>query len=473
MKITFLGAAREVTGSSFFVETHDRAFLVDHGMFQGGSDAERKNRARLRFEPRALEFVLLTHAHVDHSGLLPRLVHLGFSGPVYATAATCDLLEVMLPDAAYVQEREAENHGRHGRPPLYTVEHARAALKRLKRVDYDESVDLAAGLRCRFRDAGHILGSAIIELWAKEGARTQKVVFSGDIGQPARPVVRDATPIEEADALIVESTYGNRLHKNLAATEDELVEIIVRTLGVGRGNIVIPAFAVGRTQEVLYVLADLVRRGRIPRGLQVYVDSPMATKATEVTLRHPELIDADTRELIAWGRDGGGRMIEVHFTESVEESKRLNAIRHGAVIISASGMCDAGRIRHHLLHNLPRAENAIIFTGFQAGGTLGRRLVDGATEVRLFGETVPVRARICTIGGLSAHADQAGLMAWLRGFRKAPRQTFVVHGESATALEFAASIEQTLKWNVEVPGNGQTIEIGAPRPHAHGRRAAT
>ena len=473
MKITFLGAAREVTGSSFFVETHDRAFLVDHGMFQGGSDAERKNRARLRFEPRALEFVLLTHAHVDHSGLLPRLVHLGFGGPVYATAATCDLLEVMLPDAAYVQEREAENHGRHGRPPLYTVEHAQAALKRLKRFDYDESVDLGAGLRCRFRDAGHILGSAIIELWAKEGASTQKVVFSGDIGQPARPVVRDATPIEEADALIVESTYGNRLHKDLAATEDELVEIIVQTLGTGRGNIVIPAFAVGRTQEVLYVLADLVRRGRIPRGLQVYVDSPMATKATEVTLRHPELIDADTRELIAWGRDGGGRMIEVHFTESVEESKRLNAIRHGAVIISASGMCDAGRIRHHLLHNLPRGENAIIFTGFQAGGTLGRRLVDGATEVRLFGETVPVRARICTIGGLSAHADQAGLMAWLRAFRKAPLQTFVVHGESATALEFAASIGQTLKWNVEVPGNGETIEIGAPGPRAHSRRAAT
>lgn len=473
MKITFLGAAREVTGSSFLVETASRAFLVDHGMFQGGGEADRKNRARHRFDPRAIEFVLLTHAHIDHSGLLPRLIHLGFTGPVYATAATCDLLEVMLPDAAFVQEREYENHARTARPPLYTVEQARSALKRLKRIDYDELVDLGEGLRCRFRDAGHILGSAIIELWVKEGMHTTKVVFSGDIGQPGRPVVRDASVIDEADVLVVESTYGNRAHKSLAATQDELVQIITETLGRGRGNILIPAFAVGRTQEVLYVLADLVRAGRVAKGMQVYVDSPMATKATEVTLRHPDLIDAETRELIAWGRNGNGHAIDVHFTESIEESKRLNTIRHGAVIISASGMCEAGRIRHHLLHHLGRSENAIVFTGFQAAGTLGRRLVDGATEVRLFGERVPVRARICTVGGLSAHADQAGLISWLHGFRKAPRQTFVVHGESATALDFASRIERELGWAVEVPGLGQAVEAGMPLPRNTRRRAAS
>jgi metallo-beta-lactamase family protein len=472
MKITFLGAAREVTGSSFLVETAGRAFLVDHGMFQGGGEADRKNRARYPFDPRAIDFVLLTHAHIDHSGLLPRLVHHGFTGSVYATAATCDLLDVMLPDAAFVQEREYEYHTRTARPPLYTIEQARSALKRLKRIEYDEVVDLGDGLRCRFRDAGHILGSAIIELWAKEGPHTTKVVFSGDIGQPGRPVVRDASVIEDADALVVESTYGNRVHKSLAATQDELVEIITGTLGSGRGNILIPAFAVGRTQEVLYVLADLVRAGRVAKGMQVYVDSPMATKATEVTLRHPDLIDAETRELIAWGRNGNGHAIDVHFTESIEESKRLNTIRHGAVIISASGMCEAGRIRHHLFHHLARSENAIVFTGFQAAGTLGRRLVDGATEVRLFGERVPVRARICTVGGLSAHADQAGLISWLHGFRKAPRQTFVVHGESATALDFRSCIQRELGWTVEVPGPGQAVDVDTPLPRDGRRRAA-
>ena len=466
MKITFLGAAREVTGSCYLVETGDRAFLVDHGMFQGGSEADRKNRARLQFEPHAIDFVLLTHAHIDHSGLLPRLVELGFRGPIYATAATCDLLEVMLPDAAFVQEREAENsHRTRAERPLYTVAEAYAALERLRPVAYDDAVELGPDLKCRFREAGHILGAALIELWAQEGGRTHKVVFSGDVGPLGRPLVKDPTPIEEADALIVESTYGNRLHRSLAETENELTGIMRETLAHGGGNVVIPAFAVGRTQEILYLLGKLVRLGRIPAGLQIYVDSPMAAKATEVTLRHRDLMDEETRDLIAWGRNGGGRAIQVHFTESVEESKRLNDIRHGAVIISASGMCDAGRIRYHLLNNVPRAQSAIVFTGFQAAGTLGRKLVDGAREVRLFGETVPVRARICTIGGLSAHADQAGLLAWLRGFRKAPRQTFVVHGEAATASDFAAHIRRELGWNVELPGARQSFDIGASPAH--------
>ena len=460
MKITFLGAAREVTGSCYLLEQGTRSFLVDHGLFQGGADAYRKNRAPLAFDPRAIEFVLLTHAHIDHSGMLPRLVELGFRGPVYATSATCDLLEVMLPDAAYVQEREAESrHGRRGAVPLYTVAQAHASLERLKPVDYDRTVDLEGGLRFRFRDAGHILGASILELWVSEGGRARKVVFSGDIGQAARPVVKDPTHIEDADALIVESTYGNRLHKTLQATEDELVDVITQTLGRGRGNVVIPAFAVGRTQEILHVLADLARRGRIGKGLQVYVDSPMATKATEVTLRHRELIDDETRSLIAWGGDGKNQALRVHFTESVEESRRLNSVQHGAIIISASGMCDAGRIRHHLRYNLPRPGSAIVFTGFQAAGTLGRKLVDGAKEVRLYGEEVPVRARIWTIGGLSAHADQAGLLAWLRGFTKPPEHAYVVHGEASVALGFAELMRKELGWTVEVPAAGDSAEL--------------
>ena len=460
MKITFLGAAREVTGSCFLVEAAGSRCLVDYGMFQG-LDADRKNSAASAFDPRGIEFVLLTHAHIDHSGLLPRLASRGFGGPIYATEATCDLLEVMLPDAAFIQERAAErNRGRRAAHPLYTLADAQAALELLRPVRYDERFEPRPGIACRFRDAGHILGSAIIELWAHENGRSAKAVFSGDIGQSARPVVRDPTPIEEADFLIVESTYGNRLHKNLADTEEELAKIITDTLGRGRGNVVIPAFAVGRTQEILHVLADLAQRGRVPKGLKVYVDSPMATKATEVTMRHRDLIDQATRELIAWGTSSAAdRVLHVEFTESLEESMRLNALRHGAIIISASGMCDAGRIRHHLKHNLPREGAAIVFTGFQAEGTLGRRLVDGAKEVRLLGAEIPVRARIATIGGLSAHADRAGLLAWLKGFAKPPTRTFVVHGEAATALGFAELVRKELGWRVDAPRPGDAVEV--------------
>ncbi|MGZ5123248.1 MAG: MBL fold metallo-hydrolase RNA specificity domain-containing protein [Burkholderiales bacterium] len=470
MKITFLGAAREVTGSSYLVEAAGHQFLVDHGMFQGGMHAYRSNRAPLRFDPRELECVVLTHAHIDHSGLLPRLVERGFRGPIYATPATCDLLAVMLPDAAYVQEREAErNHGRKASEPLYTVAQARNTLRQLRRTEYGRTVDLFAGVCCRFRDAGHILGSSILELLVPAGGLTRKIVFSGDIGQKGRPIVRDPTLIEDADIVIVESTYGNRLHKSMAETEDELVQIFNAADEDGKGNIIIPAFAVGRTQEILYVLSDLLRRGRISNALSVYVDSPMASRATEVTLRHTNIVDSDTRSLLEWQRNARKGGLRVEFTESVEESMRLNAIRHGAVIISASGMCDAGRIKHHLKHNLPRPECTIVFTGFQAQGTLGRRLVDGARSVRLFGEEVPVRARICTVGGLSAHADRDGLLDWLQGFRQPPARAFVVHGEAATALGFADLVRERLGWRVDVPSPGQTYSLDEGlRPGAEG-----
>ena len=356
----------------------------------------------------------------------------------------------MLPDAAYVQEREEE--------PLYTVAQAQASLRLLRPVEYDRMVEPAPGLRCRFRDAGHILGSAIIELWSSWQGDTRKVVFSGDIGEAGRPIVNDPATVEEADTLLVESTYGNRRHKSLAATEEELAAIVNEMLRRGRGNIVIPAFAVGRTQELLHILAGLVRRGWIRGRLPVYVDSPLATKATQVTLRHQSIVDRETRELIAWGRKTSAAGLEVRFTESLEESKRLNHVRHGALIISASGMCDAGRIKYHLLHNLPNADSVIVFTGFQAAGTLGRRLVDGARTARIFGEEVPVRARIATLGGLSAHADQAGLLTWLRGFTHPPSKTFVVHGEATAAHAFADCIRTELGWQVAVPGPGETAE---------------
>lgn len=410
--------------------------------------------------------MLLTHAHVDHSGLLPRLVALGYRGPVHATAATCDLLAVMLPDAAYIQEKEAEreNRDRHrthkGREaaPLYTVAEAQESLRQLRPVDYGEAFRPHRHVRCCFRDAGHILGAAIIELWVGEGGRERKLVFSGDIGQSGRPLVRDPTPVEHADVLLVESTYGNRLHKTLEATEEELVFAINDTLGRRGGNIIVPAFAVGRTQEILYVLGDLVRRGRLPGGIPIYVDSPMATSASELTLKHRHLLDAESRDLLAWHADSGNAP-RIRFTASVEESVQLNGIRGGAIIISASGMCDAGRIKYHLKYNLPRRECSILIAGFQAQGSLGRRLVDGAKVVRLFGEEVPVRAQIYTIGGLSAHADQEGLLGWLRGFREPPAHTYVVHGEAATALGFADLVRARLGWNAEVPAGGTAVNL--------------
>jgi metallo-beta-lactamase family protein len=450
MRITFLGAAHEVTGSCYWLRAGDCSFLVDCGMFQGGADAYRKNRARFAFDAAHIDFVLLTHAHIDHSGLLPRLLELGFRGPVHATAATCDLLSVMLPDAAYLQEREPE--------PLYTVAQANASLRLLRPVEYDQPFEPRPGLRCRFRDAGHILGSAIIELWSTSDGVSRKVVFSGDIGEKGRPIVNDPTLIGEADTLLVESTYGNRRHKSLAQTEEELAGIVNEMLKRGCGNIVIPAFAIGRTQELLHILAGLVRRGWICGRLPVYVDSPLATKATQVTLRHRNIVDRETRELIAWGRANGRAGLEVRFTESLEESRQLNHLRDGALIISASGMCDAGRIKYHLLHNLPNADSVIVFTGFQAAGTLGRRLVDRASSVRIFGEEVPVRARIATLGGLSAHADQAGLVNWLRGFRHPPSRTYVVHGEASAAQAFADHVRKELGWQVTVPGPGETAE---------------
>ncbi|MFO1218273.1 MAG: MBL fold metallo-hydrolase [Burkholderiaceae bacterium] len=467
MNITVLGAAREVTGSCLLVETQAARFLVDCGMVQGGREAPARNRQPFAFDPRRLDFVLLTHAHIDHSGLLPKLTASGFTGPIHTTDATAELLAVMLPDSAHVQQADAERASRRREPaarqpsadaaPLYSMQDAVDCLRQLQTVRYDEQIEPHAGVRCRFRDAGHILGSAILELWVTEGGKTTKLVLSGDLGQPGRPILRDPATIADADVLFIESTYGDRAHKDQTATLDELAQVVDHTLNVKHGNVIVPAFAVGRTQEVIYHLQCLSREGRL-RNLHIHVDSPMAAAATRITMRHLELFDEPARRLADWHANGGEQPL-LRFTASVEESMALNRIRAGAIIVAASGMCDAGRVKHHLRHNLGRRECSVLITGFQAEGTLGRRLVDGAKRVSIFGEEIAVRASIHTLGGFSAHADQPALLAWAAGFAQPPRQTFVVHGEEAAALALAERLRSERGWNVSVPARGQTIGL--------------
>jgi metallo-beta-lactamase family protein len=468
MKIQFHGASREVTGSCYILESGGVRFLVDCGMFQGGREARDKNHAAFEFNPRDIDFVLLTHAHIDHSGMLPRLVADGFSGPIYTTHATAELLEIMLRDSAHIQEKEAdwgqyarERNSRKAREeeikPLYTVLEAETCLGQIHAVSYDTELSPHAAVRCKFRDAGHILGSAIIEVWVDDAGQSQKLVFSGDLGNVGQPILQDPTIIEAADVLLIESTYGDRLHKNIDQTTDELVHAITDTLKRKGGNVIVPAFTVGRTQEILYLLYDLTRQGRL-HDLNIYVDSPMATSATQITMKHIELMDTEARGLMQWLRQGKN-VPRVQFTETVQDSMALNQIKGGAIIISASGMCDAGRIKHHLRYNLGRPECTVLITGFQAGGTLGRRLVDGAKIVRIFGQDIPVRADLYTINGLSAHADQAGLLSWLGHFKKPPRHTFIVHGEENVAFGFADMIRQHWRWHVEVPGYRDTFEL--------------
>lgn len=468
MEISFLGAAEEVTGSSFLVRTSSCVFLVDCGMFQGGRDADRKNRDALDLDVRNIDFVLLTHAHIDHSGLLPRLTMLGYKGPIYCTAPTADLLDVMLLDSAHIQEKEAEWETRHAKrehrkqdteiAPLYTVTQAQESLKRLRRVKYGEEVKPHQKVRCRFRDAGHILGSAFIEVWVTESQRSTKLVFSGDLGQPGHPLTRDPESAEATDYLIMESTYGNRLHKPMKETLDELSYAITDTFVNRGGNVIIPAFAVGRTQDIVYLLLQLYRGKRVP-NMHIYVDSPMALAATKVTLKHISALEPEAKDLVQWLQGNDGKPM-VEFVQDVEESIALNSVTQGAVVIAASGMCEAGRIKHHLKYNLPREESAVVIVGFQAGGTLGRRLVDGADTVRLFGDEIPVRARVHTIGGLSAHGDQAALLQWLGKIKQPPQQTFLVHGEKSTQHVFGDVIREKLNWqNVGVPTPGETFQL--------------
>ena len=463
MKIQFLGAAGEVTGSRHSVEALIKGrtvrFIVDYGMFQGGREASSKNLEPLPFSPKEIDFIVLTHAHIDHSGLLPRLCAQGFTGPIYCTDASLELLKILLPDSAHLQRADVERAVRRqkagkwrGELPvaLYSMEEAQLALDQCEALPYGKLLSLFDGIDLEFQNAGHILGSAIAVLDITEDhVQKKRCVFSGDIGMKGKLLMPDPTLISQADVVVVESTYGDRLHKNLENTEAELIDVITNTLNA-RGNIVIPAFAVGRTQEILFLLIDLVKRGLLPH-LSIWVDSPMATAATHLTQRFFEQLDTESQTTFQWYQKNPSA-VDLRFIADVEESKALNKIKGGAIIISASGMCDAGRIVHHLQNNLPRSQNAIVITGFQAYGSLGRRLVDKAAKVRLFGEEVPVRASVHTIGGLSAHADQAGLLDWLRGFQSEPKAVFVVHGEPEASAVLAQAIRDDLEWNnVVVP----------------------
>lgn len=470
MKIQFLGAAGEVTGSRHSVRITSAGkpmhFMVDYGMFQGGREAVNKNLEPLPFPAKDLDFVVLTHAHIDHSGLLPRLCAQGFSGPIYCTKATFELLKILLLDSAHLQRADVERAERkqkagkwRGEMPvvLYSREEVEIALSQFEPLDYGQAIELAPGVQLEFHNAGHILGSAIAVLdLMEDGAKKKRCVFSGDIGMKGKVLMPDPDLIRSADIVVIESTYGDRLHRDLQDTEDELVEVISFAMA-GHGNVVIPAFAVGRTQEILFLLIDLVRRGRLPH-LSIWVDSPMATAATHLTEHFFLQLDGQAQSTFEWFKKNPGAL-DLRFIADVEESKALNKIKGGAIIISASGMCDAGRIVHHLAANLPRAQNAIVITGFQAYGSLGRRLVDKVQKVRLFGEEVPVKASVHTIGGLSAHADQAGLLNWLKGFEKPPKTIFVVHGEPEASSVFAQYIRDELQWeNVIIPERLRTYE---------------
>ncbi len=460
MNIRFLGAAREVTGSCFHLFLNGLEMLVDCGMHQG-KNGEDRNREEFRFNPGAIDYVFLTHAHIDHSGLLPRLVRLGFKGRIIATPATADLAEIMLLDSAHIQEKDAEwltkKSHRAGKDhvfePLYTVDDVQAMTSFFDRRDYGEVVKPGHRVKYRLTDAGHILGSATLELWYPSGEKEKKIVFSGDIGKKGNPILNDPVHTTQTDYALVESTYGNRLHKGMEESIDELVEVIESTFEKG-GNVLIPSFAVGRTQDLLYILNKLVRERKL-RPIHVYVDSPLAEEATKIYLSYPEYYDEEARKLFERKE---GAALKLHFTKSMEESQRINKIGSGAVIIAGSGMCEGGRIRHHLKHNLWRPESSLVFVGFQAKGTLGRQIVDGVKTVHILGEEIAVRAKVYTIGGFSAHGDQGELLEWLSTFSPKP-EVFIVHGEEGSALDFEKAVREKLALITHVPHIGDSFNI--------------
>ncbi len=464
VNISFLGAAGEVTGSCYLVEAPFVRFLVDCGMFQGGRQADAKNRKDFPFKPEQIDFLVLTHGHIDHSGLIPKLCRDGFRGPIYTTDATAELLSIMLRDSAHIHESgaERENRKRKNRnnqiTPLYTLVDAKKSLDQLVPQKYDESFSPHEGIKVRMREAGHILGSAILEILITNQGHTHKIVFSGDLGQPGRPILRDPCYIQNADYLVVESTYGDREHKELGPSLDELVEAIDNTIVTGKGNIIIPAFAVGRTQELIYYLYSLTKKKRV-QNLNVFLDSPMAQSVTKLTRRHIDLFDKEAKELADWYEKHGSELA-LKFTETVQESIAINTIRAGAIIISASGMCNAGRILHHLRHGLGNRGNTILIAGYQAYGTLGRRLVDGAESVKIFGDEIPIRANIVTIGGFSAHADRKAILNWLGGFEAPPKQVFITHGEPKASSALESEINNRFHWKSIIPANGDKIVLG-------------
>ncbi len=456
------GAAKQVTGSCHLVTCNDRRVLIDCGMFQGGREQEQANYEPFGFDPASIDVLLLTHAHLDHCGRIPKLVHDGFRGRILTTAATRDLARVVMLDAAGLQEEEALRNQRRGRRrdepdfvPLYTLDDALHAMDYFAEpVAYDELVPVVDGIQARFLDAGHILGSASILLQLDDGQQRRDMVFSGDQGNPGRPILRDPVPAPPADYVVMETTYGNRPHRSLPDSVDELYRAVRETMARG-GNVVIPTFALERAQEVLYYLHRGIRDGEIPARISVFLDSPMAISATEIFRRHPECFDADFIEQLNHGDPFA--MPSLHFSRETGDSMAINNIESGAVILAGSGMCTGGRVRHHLKHNLWREKSSIVFVGYAAAGTLARRIVDGAQSVRIFNEEIRVRAQIWTINGFSAHADQAALLKWLGTSPR--RKVLLVHGEYESGMKAMAERLEGLGIATAMPGMHEPILI--------------
>ena len=466
MNLTFAGAARTVTGSCYILDTQHGELMVDRGLYQGSRSLQARNWDRGPRDMSRIRWLLLTHAHIDHSGLIPRLKSQGFRGRIFATEATTDLCRIMLADSGHIHEEDAKyetkkwiRRGRLGPEPrpLYGVADAEEALGFFEPVPYNETVALAPGLRARFLDAGHILGSATLELWVAENGRETKIVFSGDIGRPHVPILRDPTTVESADLLLIESTYGDRAHEAASGLGRAFLNIVATTCSVG-GHVVIPSFAVGRTQMIIYHLNDLIESRRLP-PIPTYIDSPLAVEATRVFRRHRECYDPATLQRIESG-DDPFQFPNLHFVGSTAESQRLNDLEGQAIIISASGMCTAGRIRHHLKHNVGDPRNTILFVGYQAENTLGRKIVEGATYITLFGEKRRVRAKVESIQGFSAHADQSELLGWLAAVPQRPKLVFAVHGETRPALTLAHCISEGLGLPAYVPHLHEVTDLG-------------
>ena len=474
MKITFLGATRTVTGSNYLVEAAGKKFLVDCGMWQGNAELEERNGDPFEYDPKEIDFMLLTHAHIDHSGRIPKLYNEGFRNRIYAHKATCDLCALMLPDSGHIQEMEAEwknrkrmRKGEEERPPLYTAEEAAKCLEIFEPVQYDEIIEITPQIHVRFNDAGHMLGSSIIEVWVEENGKKTKTVFSGDLGNNDIPLLDSPTMIEDADNLVMESTYGSRLHIKNNEKAELFLNIVSETLDNG-GTVVIPSFAVGRTQEILYEINKLKeqhkedvefrRKYKTIMNSSVYVDSPLAISATEVFRENTNLFEPEVKEEILKG-DNPLEFPGLQFTRTADESKALNEDERPSIIISASGMCDVGRIKHHLKHNLWNPKSTILFVGYQAPGTLGYDIVNGAKKVKIFGEEIAVNARIEYIEGYSGHADQEGLMNFIYSFIQKLKHIFLVHGEPTSQDVFKDKIETETKIPVLIPEFGETYEL--------------
>ncbi len=473
MKITFLGATKIVTGSNFLVEAAGKKFLVDCGLYQGKAELEEQNYREFDYNPAEIDFMLLTHAHIDHSGRIPKLYNDGFKGPIYAHKATCDLCQIMLPDSGHIQEMEAEwknkkriRKGQQTRGPLYTAEDALKCMEIFVPVKYDEIIQVSENIYVRFNDAGHMLGSSTIEIWAKEDGKETKAVFSGDLGNNDIPLLSEPTMIDNCDYLVMESTYGSRLHIRNDQKAELFLKIVSETIDNG-GTVVIPSFAVGRTQEILYEInkikenrhdEEFLREYRTLMKVPVYVDSPLAISATQVFKENMDLFEDEVKEEM----ERGNNPLEfpgLKFTQTADESKALNESDEPSIIISASGMCDVGRIKHHLKHNIWNPKSTILFVGYQAPGTLGYEIVNGAKKVTIFGEEFAVNARIEYIEGYSGHADQEGLMNFVYSFYNKPKHIFLVHGEEKSQEVLRNKILENTGIGVTIPEYGETYQL--------------